>query len=146
MLLTTSLQQSERWTVVIILFIQQKTEACSIKTVHLCCSALLVLIQVVHGCGLDLCRVDDDVGFTGQVICKTDIHLLKTHFSFYFSAHTEKKRSNQTDWSRQSRPWWCLSLIYNWIMDVYSGWTSETMMSSRGRYWWESTVPQSVKN
>lgn len=97
MLLTTSLQQSERWTVVIILFIQQKTEACSIKTVHLCCSALLVLIQVVHGCGLDLCRVDDDVGFTGQVICKTDIHFIKNTFQFLFlcTYGEEKVKSDQ---------------------------------------------------
>lgn len=39
------------------------------ETSHLCCSALLILIQVIHRCGLDLCRVNDNVGFTGEVIC-----------------------------------------------------------------------------
>lgn len=35
---------------------------------NLCCSTLLILVQVIHRRGLDLCRVDDNVGFTGQVI------------------------------------------------------------------------------
>lgn len=46
-------------------------EHMEIETGHLSCSALLILIQVVHRCGLDLCRVDDNVGFTGQVIWGT---------------------------------------------------------------------------
>lgn len=41
---------------------------CGVQTLHLCSSALLILIQVIHGRGLDLCRIDDDVGLTGQVI------------------------------------------------------------------------------
>lgn len=64
--------------------------------VDLCCSVLLILVQVVHRRGLDLCRVDDYVGFNGQVIWqgkRRDIYRITTSaWSPPWNASSEEMR------------------------------------------------------